>query len=188
LRGLDGETARARSEQLIERLDLTLFREDHNPRGLGRCQAPRGSSRRRLWRTPRLSWRGHQRISTDPPPGPLAAGCRRARPAQPSSSSRQPRRSRAGDSPPGDHRPRWILREGSPASMRSLVTEKLRLELVLGGAVEPHPRSSPNRARLPTIFEQATLPAVSVWLSVLRERGVLLDFRIGPRAWTTSTP
>lgn len=74
-----------------------------------------------------------------------------------------------------------ILREGSPASMRSLVTDKLRLELVLGGAVEVHPALLPEPGTTSSyLFEQAELPAVSAWLTALRERGALLDFRIGP--------
>ena len=74
-----------------------------------------------------------------------------------------------------------ILREGSPASMRSLVTDRLRLELELGGPVEAHPAllAEPGVAGR-YLFEQADLLPVSAWLTGLRERGLLLDFRIGP--------
>jgi ABC-type multidrug transport system ATPase subunit len=77
-----------------------------------------------------------------------------------------------------------ILHEGTPASMRSLVTHKLRLEVTFsgsGGAVEPHPLlTADQRAEGAYLFEQSDLPGVSAWLSLLRERGQLLDFRIGP--------
>lgn len=74
-----------------------------------------------------------------------------------------------------------ILSEGSPASLRTLVTEKLRLEMVLAGEVAPHraltaePGSPGN-----FLFEQSDLPIVSSWLAALRAEGTLLDFRIGP--------
>lgn len=74
-----------------------------------------------------------------------------------------------------------IVREGTPGSLRTLVTEKLRLETVLRGDVSPHPaliaeRSNPDRY----LFEQHDLPAVSAWLSAAREAGLVADFRIGP--------
>jgi ABC-type multidrug transport system ATPase subunit len=74
-----------------------------------------------------------------------------------------------------------IVREGTPGSLRSLVTEKLRLEAILRGDVSPHPAlvaeaMSPGRY----LFEQRDLPAVSAWLSAAREAGLLTDFRIGP--------
>ena len=74
-----------------------------------------------------------------------------------------------------------ILREGSPASLRTLVTDRLRLEMVLAGAVLPHPALLAEPGSTGNyLFEQADLPPVSAWLSGLRERGLLLDFRIGP--------
>ena len=74
-----------------------------------------------------------------------------------------------------------ILSEGSPASLRSLVTEKLRLELVMAKEVTPHlaltaEQGSPGSY----LFEQSDLPAVSSWLAALRTEGALADFRIGP--------
>ena len=74
-----------------------------------------------------------------------------------------------------------ILREGSPASLRSVVTDKLRLELTLASEVPPHPALTvdPANANL-FLFDQRDLGVVSGWLSWLREGEQLLDFRIGP--------
>jgi ABC-type multidrug transport system ATPase subunit len=74
-----------------------------------------------------------------------------------------------------------ILREGSPASLRSVVTDKLRLELTLGRevAINPALHVDPRGPGL-YLFEQADLQCVSTWLSGLRDEGALLDFRIGP--------
>ena len=74
-----------------------------------------------------------------------------------------------------------IVREGTPGALRSLVTDKLRLELALTGAVTPHPALSrehddPGKY----LFDQRDLPAVSNWLGAVREAGFLSDFRIGP--------
>ena len=74
-----------------------------------------------------------------------------------------------------------IVREGTPGSLRRIVTERLRLELTLTGAVSPHPalvaeRDNPGQY----LFEQRDLPVVSSWLSAVREAGLLADFRIGP--------
>lgn len=64
--------------------------------------------------------------------------------------------------------------------MRSLVTAKLRLELLLGAPVEPRPALLSEAGTTSNyLFEQADLPIVSAWLTSLRERGVLLDFRLG---------
>ena len=74
-----------------------------------------------------------------------------------------------------------ILSEGSPASLRSLVTEKLRLELVLAGEVVPHPALTAEPGSTGSyLFEQSDLSFVSAWLTTLRTEGILLDFRIGP--------
>jgi ABC-type multidrug transport system ATPase subunit len=74
-----------------------------------------------------------------------------------------------------------ILREGTPASLRSVVTDRLRLELSAAGSVDPHPALSPDgRGAGVFLFDQADLPTVSAWLARLRERGLLLDFRIAP--------
>ena len=74
-----------------------------------------------------------------------------------------------------------ILSEGSPSSLRSLVTEKLRLELVATGTIVPHTALTAEPASPGNyLFEQADLPTVSSWLAGLRSSGALLDFRIGP--------
>ncbi|HNO66770.1 MAG TPA: ABC transporter ATP-binding protein [Tepidiformaceae bacterium] len=74
-----------------------------------------------------------------------------------------------------------IVREGTPGALRSLVTDKLRLELVLTGAVTPHPALTREHADSGTyLFDQRDLPAVSNWLTAVREAGFLSDFRIGP--------
>ncbi len=74
-----------------------------------------------------------------------------------------------------------IVREGTPGALRSLVTEKLRLELVLTGAVTAHPALTPERGEPGRyLFDQRDLPAVSSWLGAVREAGFLSDFRIGP--------
>ncbi|MBK6317157.1 MAG: ABC transporter ATP-binding protein [Dehalococcoidia bacterium] len=74
-----------------------------------------------------------------------------------------------------------IVREGTPGSLRSLVTDKLRLETAFRGDVSLHPAliaesMAPGRY----LFEQRDLSAVSAWLSAAREAGLLADFRIGP--------
>ncbi|MGE0601190.1 MAG: ATP-binding cassette domain-containing protein [Dehalococcoidia bacterium] len=74
-----------------------------------------------------------------------------------------------------------IVREGTPGSLRTLVTDRLRLETVLRGEITPHPALVPeqlNPGRY--LFEQRDLPAVSAWLSAAREAGFVHDFRIGP--------
>ena len=74
-----------------------------------------------------------------------------------------------------------ILREGSPASLRSLVTEQLKLELSAAGPLAAHPalRADPATAGA-YLFAQADLGPVSGWLSTMREIGKVTDFRIGP--------
>jgi ABC-type multidrug transport system ATPase subunit len=74
-----------------------------------------------------------------------------------------------------------ILREGTPAAMRSLVSDRLRLELTAAAGLAPHPalQSDPLAAGH-YLFEQGDLGAVSTWLQLLRDRGEVLDFRIGP--------
>lgn len=74
-----------------------------------------------------------------------------------------------------------IVREGTPAALRSLVTEKLRLELNITGPVTVHPAltaegNDPGKY----LFDQRDLPVVSNWLGAVREAGLLGDFRIGP--------
>lgn len=74
-----------------------------------------------------------------------------------------------------------ILREGSPASLRSVVTDKLRLELTLAAGIEAHPALFADpRAGAFYLFDQSDLLAVTSWLTSLRDAGRVLDFRIGP--------
>ena len=74
-----------------------------------------------------------------------------------------------------------IVREGTPASLRSVVTEQLHLDLTLAGEVTPHPALLAGPAGQDRyLFDQRDLGAISAWLSRVREDGLLLDFRIGP--------
>ena len=74
-----------------------------------------------------------------------------------------------------------IVREGTPAGLRTIVTERLRLELVVAGQVAPHTSLTAEHGNPGCfLFDQRDLPAVSAWLSTLREAGLLADFRIGP--------
>jgi ABC-2 type transport system ATP-binding protein len=73
-----------------------------------------------------------------------------------------------------------ILREGSPASMRSLVTDSLRLHLQPNN-VQAHPALSADPLEPGAyLFERRDLSPVVGWLETLRESGQLEDFRIGP--------
>ncbi|MCX7617846.1 ABC transporter ATP-binding protein [Tepidiforma sp.] len=72
-----------------------------------------------------------------------------------------------------------IVREGTPAALRSIVTERLRLELAAAGTLTPHPALVPDGAGA-YLFDAADLPRVAAWVSRLRELGTVLDFRIGP--------
>ena len=73
-----------------------------------------------------------------------------------------------------------IVQEGSPAQLRSLVTHRLRLEMT-GNDIEPHDCLLPDPGN-PGAFllDMESLPAVTRWLGELRERGTIVDFRIGP--------
>jgi len=74
-----------------------------------------------------------------------------------------------------------IIREGSPAALRAVVTERLRLELVVVGQFAPHPVLIEERGAAGCyLFEERDLAVVSTWLGGLRESGLLADFRIGP--------
>jgi ABC-type multidrug transport system ATPase subunit len=74
-----------------------------------------------------------------------------------------------------------ILREGTPAALRTLVSARLRLELTAAGPYEPHPAlvAEPN-AGDSFLIDLADLGAVTAWLRSLRESGAVTDFRIGP--------
>ncbi len=73
-----------------------------------------------------------------------------------------------------------IRSEGSPASLRSLVTEKLRLEVTAGEQFFPHHALAPDGDNGAYLFDQGDLPAISSWIARLRSTGDILDFRIGP--------
>lgn len=74
-----------------------------------------------------------------------------------------------------------ILSEGSPTSLRTLVTHRLRLELTTVNGFMPHPALSPEPgAEKNYLFDRADLAVVSEWLSQLQREGEVLDFRIGP--------
>lgn len=75
-----------------------------------------------------------------------------------------------------------IVREGTPASLRAVVTDRLRLEVTTAnGGYAPHPALTPEPGRsLQYLFDSGELSAVSAWLTRLRAEGTVLDFRIGP--------
>lgn len=73
-----------------------------------------------------------------------------------------------------------ILREGTPASLRSLVTDRLRLEIVAAGPVTLHPALVRDGSERIAYFNPSDLPAISSWVTELRNEGTILDFRIGP--------
>ncbi len=73
-----------------------------------------------------------------------------------------------------------ILKEGSPASLRTVVTDRLRLEITATGAYQPHPALIADGGPDTWFLDERDLPAVSHWLAERREEGVVLDFRIGP--------
>ena len=74
-----------------------------------------------------------------------------------------------------------IISEGTPASLRTVVTDQLRLELTTSNGLVPHPAliAEPGGEKR-YLFSQTDLPAVSVWLAAQREAGEVIDFRIGP--------
>jgi ABC-type multidrug transport system ATPase subunit len=74
-----------------------------------------------------------------------------------------------------------ILREGTPASLRSLVTDQLRLELSAVGPIVAHPALQPEPSGEGAyLFAQRDLGPVGGWLSTMRDMGKVADFRIGP--------
>jgi len=74
-----------------------------------------------------------------------------------------------------------ILQEGTPAALRTLVTDQLRLYLTTVVPVQPHPalRTDPEASGA-YFFDHRELIQVSSWLDSLREAGSLVDFRIAP--------
>ena len=73
-----------------------------------------------------------------------------------------------------------ILREGTPSSLRSLVTERLRVELTVAEGFTPHRLLAKDGTPGTYLLDQDDLPAVSQWLAAERSAGTVLDFRIGP--------
>ena len=72
-----------------------------------------------------------------------------------------------------------ILREGTPAALRSVVTDRMRLELATSRPVDEHPALTGDGAGV-YLFDESDLGLVSDWLAHLRATGQLVDFRIGP--------
>jgi ABC-type multidrug transport system ATPase subunit len=72
-----------------------------------------------------------------------------------------------------------ILREGTPAALRSVVTDRLRLELTTSRPVAPHPALVAEGGGV-YLLDEEDLGLISDWLALLRSREELVDFRIGP--------
>ena len=72
-----------------------------------------------------------------------------------------------------------ILREGTPAALRSVVTDRLRLELATSRPVGDHPALTRESAGI-YLFDESDLGIITDWLAHLRLTGLLVDFRIGP--------
>jgi len=74
-----------------------------------------------------------------------------------------------------------IVREGTPAMLRGLVSDRLRLEVSATGELGPHPAlvAEPGRPNA-FLFDQRDLPAVTEWLAAMRAAAAVTDFRIGP--------
>jgi ABC-type multidrug transport system ATPase subunit len=72
-----------------------------------------------------------------------------------------------------------VLREGTPGALRSVVTDRLRLELTTTAPVDPHPMLETEGGGV-YLFDEDDLGIVSDWLAGLRAEGLLTDFRIGP--------
>ena len=74
-----------------------------------------------------------------------------------------------------------IVREGKPSELRTIVTERLRLELSTIDGVEPHAALHPEADRPGSyLFDNVDLVPVSNWLEERRAAGDVVDFRIGP--------
>jgi ABC-type multidrug transport system ATPase subunit len=74
-----------------------------------------------------------------------------------------------------------ILREGTTASLRGLVSDRLRLEVSAAGPLDAHPALLPEPDRSGAfLFDQRDLDAVTAWLAAGRATGAIADFRIGP--------
>ena len=74
-----------------------------------------------------------------------------------------------------------IVREGTPSALRNLVTDRLRLELTVNSEFAPHPALVPEPGSADCyLVDQRDLAPVTGWLTALREAGAISDFRIGP--------
>ncbi len=72
-----------------------------------------------------------------------------------------------------------IVSEGTPAELRRLVTERLRLELTTAAPVALPPSLSAEAGGA-YLFDAADLPLIAAWLAQQRETGAVTDFRITP--------
>jgi ABC-type multidrug transport system ATPase subunit len=73
-----------------------------------------------------------------------------------------------------------ILREGVPSSLRSVVSDKLRLEITPATAYTPHSLLVVDGGPDTYFLDEQDLPDVSRWLAEQRHGGTILDFRVGP--------
>ncbi|WP_322795450.1 ABC transporter ATP-binding protein [Tepidiforma sp.] len=73
-----------------------------------------------------------------------------------------------------------VIREGTPAALRSLVTDRLRLELDAAAPLSPHPALLPDGDGSAWLFERGRLPEIAAWLDAHHRSGAISDFRIGP--------
>ena len=74
-----------------------------------------------------------------------------------------------------------ILRQGAPAELRTLVSDRLRLEVTAAAGFTPLCTLTPDPAAPGAfLFAYEALSTVSGWLQAEREYGRILDFRIGP--------
>jgi ABC-type multidrug transport system ATPase subunit len=73
-----------------------------------------------------------------------------------------------------------ILREGAPSSLRSVVSDKLRLEITPATAYTAHPSLVVDGGPDTYFLDERDLPEVSRWLAEQRHSGTVLDFRVGP--------
>jgi len=73
-----------------------------------------------------------------------------------------------------------ILREGTPSALRSVVTDRLRIEITAAAPYAPHPALIVDGGTDTYFLDERDLPEVSHWLTGQRNAGAILDFRIGP--------
>jgi ABC-2 type transport system ATP-binding protein len=74
-----------------------------------------------------------------------------------------------------------ILRQGTPAQLRVMLSDRLHLHLTLAAPIDPHPALHADPAAVGSYaFERADLGLVVAWLESQRDMGAISDFRIGP--------